>query len=73
MLLESNDENDSAECEKGSGLGDEGYVEVCLEDLDTKQGISSEESGDELDMNEEYIFGKDKESKWRKNHIKMTN
>ena len=53
---------------KWKWLGDEDYVEVHSEDLDAKQDISSEESEDELDKNEEhFIFGKDKESKWSKN------
>ena len=55
MLLESNDENDrvECECETESDSEDEDYVEVCSEDSDTKQDISSEESERELDMNEE--------------------
>lgn len=36
--------------------------EVCSEDSDTEQDISSEESEDELEMNEECIFGKNKAS-----------
>ena len=43
-------------------------MEVCSEDQNSEQDISSEESEDELDKNEEhFIFGKDKESKWSKN------
>ena len=55
MLLESNDENDSVECENESDLEDGDYV-VCSEDQDTKQDTSSKECEDELDMNEEYFF-----------------
>ena len=49
------DENDrvECECETESDSEDEDYVEVCSEDSDTKQDISSEESEDELGMNEE--------------------
>ena len=45
-------------------------MEVRSEDLDTEQDISSEEGEDELDMNEEYFFGKDKEAKWRGNPVR---
>ena len=45
-------------------------MEVHSKDSDTELDISSEESEDELDINEEYFFGKDKESKWRKNPIR---
>ena len=46
-------------------------MEVCSEDQNSEQDISSEESEDELDKNEEhFIFGKDKESKWRKNPVR---
>ena len=43
-------------CENESDLEDEDYVEGHSGDLDTKQDISSEESEDELDMNEEYFL-----------------
>ena len=39
MLLESDDER--VECENESDLEDEGYMEVHLEDFNTKQDISS--------------------------------
>ena len=61
MFLESNEGNDRVECENESDLEDEDYVEFCSEDSDTEQDISSEKSEDELDVNEEYFFGKDKE------------
>ena len=60
ILFESDDENDSVEYENESDLEDEDFVEVCSEDLDTEQDIPSEESEDELDMNEECFFGEDK-------------
>ena len=53
MLLTSDYENDRVKCENQSDLEDEDYVEGHSGDLDTKQDISSEESEDELDMNEE--------------------
>ena len=61
MFLESNEGNDRVECENESDLEDEDYVEFRSEDSDTEQDISSEKSEDELDVNEEYFFGKDKE------------
>ena len=64
MFLESNEGNDRVECENESDLEDEDYVEFCSEDSDTEQDISSEKSEDELDVNEEYFFGKDKEPSW---------
>ena len=45
-------------------------MEAHSEDSDTEQDISSEVSKDKLDMNEEYFFGKAKESKWRKNPVR---
>ena len=42
--------------ENKSDLEDEDHVEVHSEDLDTKQDISSEESEDEFDVNEKYVF-----------------
>ena len=60
MLLKSEDDNDRVKCENESDLEDEDFVEVCSEDLDTEQDIPSEESEDELDMNEECFFGEDK-------------
>ena len=54
MLLKSNDENDRVKCVNNSDLEDEDYVKIHSEDSDTKQDISSEESEDELDVNEEY-------------------
>ena len=53
MLLKPDNENDRVKCENQSDLEDEDYVAVHSEDSDTEQDISSEESKDELDMNEE--------------------
>ena len=56
MFLKSDDDNDRIKCENKSTLENEDYVEVSVEDLDTEQDISSEESEDELDINEGYFL-----------------
>ena len=43
MLLKSDDENDRVDCENESDLEDEYYVEVCSENSDDEQDISSKE------------------------------
>lgn len=47
------------EHENENDLEDENYVEVSSEDLDTKLDIASEESEEELDMNEVFVFWKE--------------
>ena len=67
MLLESDDENDRVEHENESYLEDEDYVHESLFRRFGYQDIFSE---NELNMNKEYFFGQDKESKWRKNPVR---
>ena len=67
MLLESDDENDRVEHENESYLEDEDYVHESLFRRFGYQDIFSE---NELNMNKEYFFGKDKESKWRKKPVR---
>jgi len=70
MLLESDDESDKDEFTNESDLEIDDNVEVCLLDSDTGQDISDEESENEVNVNEEYFLGKDKESKWMKTPIR---
>ena len=56
MPLESDDGSDGVECENKNDLEDEDQMEVHSEDQDTEQDFSSEDSEDQLDMNEEVFL-----------------